>query len=149
MQISKNIAPPKIIWSWQPANAAGRYPALSNGQWRINKMTEEEALHLIKTTPALLSILYNCGALPEQQVASIPGAATRQHQLLAYAHAYQAGVKTEQKRCAQECERLRTGHDRYEYVRKLSTGKFQEVWATSVHTGQRFDEIIDELRGQK
>jgi len=48
-----------------------------------------------------------------------------------------------------QLESLRTGHDRYEYVRKMSPGKFQEVWARCVHTGKRFDDLVDELRGQK
>lgn len=51
-------------------------------------MTEDEALNLINTTPALQSILYDCGMLPEQQMTG----GIIHFRVMSYALAYQAGV---------------------------------------------------------
>jgi len=47
-----------------------------------------------------------------------------------------------------QLESLRTGHDRYEYVRRMNPSEFQAAWTVCTHTGQRFDGLIDELRGR-
>lgn len=57
-------------------------------------MTEAEAVSLINNTPALQSILYDCGMLPEQHM----GDDKKQwFRVLAYALVYQAGVDSVKK----------------------------------------------------
>lgn len=51
-------------------------------------MTNEEALHLINTTPALQSILYDMGMLPEQ----VRKGSAQEFRMFGYALAYQAGL---------------------------------------------------------
>jgi hypothetical protein len=66
-------------------------------------MTEAEALHLINTTPALQSILYDCGMLPEQQMT---GGSKQWLRVMAYALIYQAGMNDGRNACIKVCDEM-------------------------------------------
>ena len=39
------------------------------------------------------------------------------------------------------------GYERYEKLRKLNPRQFYELYSESIKTGKRFDDLVDELRG--
>ena len=47
---------------------------------------------------------------------------------------------------ANEIDRLRIGHDRYEIVRRMHVPMFKDAVQLSIRTGKPFDQIIDELK---
>ncbi len=49
-------------------------------------------------------------------------------------------------RQANEIERLRIGHDRYETARLMNPRMWSVAWEINVNTGKPFDEIIDNMR---
>lgn len=49
------------------------------------------------------------------------------------------------REAADEIERLRAGHDRYEVVLRMSVDEFRDAYVLSRRTGKPFDEIVADL----
>ena len=41
------------------------------------------------------------------------------------------------------------GYRRYEKLRKLNPRQFEEIYLKNIHTGQKFDDLVDEIGDQK
>jgi hypothetical protein len=47
---------------------------------------------------------------------------------------------------ADEIERLKIGHDRYETARRMTPRQWSDAYQLCINTGKPFDEIIDHMR---
>lgn len=54
--------------------------------------------------------------------------------------------KTTLSAAADELERLRISHDRYEIVRQMNPRQFAAAFEINLNLGKPFDQIIDELK---
>ena len=46
---------------------------------------------------------------------------------------------------AEELERFKTGHERYEKIRRLNVPQFQALFQKNLSSGKSFDSLVDEL----